>query len=94
MDKPEQILEAAGFDIDDLEAEGTILYRNPDFHTAIVGVTTDNHVVYDYNAMLAYLVVKEKMTVEEAMEWIDYNTLQTYSSTGLMPIVMYPIKQD
>ena len=94
MDKPEQILEAAGFDIDDLESEGTILYRNPDFHTAIIGVTTDYHAVYDYERMVEYLMIHENFTYEESVEWIDYNTLRTYSSEGLMPIVMYPVKQD
>ena len=94
MDKPEQILEAAGFDIDDLESEGTILYRNPDFHTAIIGVTTDYHAVYDYKRMVEYLMIHENFTYEESVEWIDYNTLRTYSSEGLMPIVIYPVKQD
>ena len=94
MEKPEQILEEAGFDIDDLEAEGTILYRNPDFHTAIIGVTTDYHAVYDYSKMIQYLMEYEDMDELSAIEWIDYNTLRTYSSEGLMPIVIYPVKQD
>lgn len=48
MKTPEEILEDNGYNIDDLEAEETILFRNPDFSTAIIGVDDNNRVVYDY----------------------------------------------
>lgn len=90
---PEEILENNGYDIDALQEEKVILYRNPDFSTAIVGMSDDYRVVYDYEKMIDYLMNEEDFDYEEAVEWIDYNTLRTYSSEGQMPIVMYPIEQ-
>lgn len=90
MDKtPEEILEENGYDIKALEEERTLFFRNPDFSTAIIGVTDDYHIVYDYDKMVEHLVKYEDMTEEEAIEWLDYNTLRSYSSEGLMPIVVY-----
>ena len=91
---PEEILEDNGFDIELLTEEETILYRNPDFSSAIIGVSSDYHIVYDYEKMVEHLVKYDEMTYEEAVEWIDYNTLGAYISEGKMPIVIYPIKQE
>ena len=70
-----------------------MLYRNPDFASAIIGISSDYHVIYDYELMIEHLMKYADMTYEEAVEWIDYNTLGAYISEGKMPIVMYPIKQ-
>ena len=37
MKTPEEILEENGYSIEELEESETILFRNPDFSTAIVG---------------------------------------------------------
>ena len=91
---PEQILEDSGFDIELLTEEETMLYRNPDFASAIIGISSDYHVIYDYELMIEHLMKYDDMTYEESVEWIDYNTLGAYTSEGKMPIIMYPIKQD
>lgn len=93
MDKPEQILEAAGFDIDDLEAEGTILYRNPDYADCIVGVSYNGEVIYDFDKMINHLIVnKIAKDYDDAMDFIYYNA--SFGTSGhKMPIIMYPIKQ-
>ena len=90
---PEEILEDNGYDIETLQEEKTILYRNPDFSTAIIGISDSYHVVYDYNKMIEHLMTYEGWSEEESIEWIDYNTLRAYTSEGKMPIVMYPIEQ-
>jgi hypothetical protein len=90
---PEEILEDNGYDIETLQEEQTILYRNPDFSTAIIGISDDYRIVYDYNKMIEHLITYDGFTEEEAIEWIDYNTLRAYCSEGQMPIVMYSIEQ-
>lgn len=90
---PEEILENNGYDIETLQEEKTILYRNPDFSTAIIGISDDYHIVYDYNKMVEHLMTYEGFTEEESVEWIDYNTLRVYTSGCKMPIIMYPIEQ-
>ena len=72
--------------------EDTLVFDNLAYDSAIIGVTTDDRVVYDYDKMLEDLVVNENFTLEEAIEWIDYNTIGIlpYSEDN-RPIVMYPI---
>lgn len=72
--------------------EDALVFDNLAYDSAIIGVTTDDRVVYDYDKMVEDLVVNENFTLEEAMEWIDYNTIGVlpYSEDN-RPIVMYPI---
>ena len=91
--EPEEILEDNGYDIEILKEEGTLFYRNFDYASAIVGISDDSRIVYNYELMVQHLVLHEGFTEDEAREWIDYNTLRAYTSEGKMPIVMYPIEQ-
>jgi hypothetical protein len=52
--------------------ENTIIYTNPSYADAYVGVTTDGIAIYDYDRMVECLM-KDGMNEEEAIEWIDYN---------------------
>lgn len=72
--------------------EDALVFDNLAYDNAIIGITTDDRVVYDYDKMVEDLVVNENFTLEEAMEWIDYNTIGIlpYSEDN-RPIVMYPI---
>ena len=72
--------------------EDTLVFDNLAYDNAIIGITTDDRVVYDYDKMVEDLVVNEDFTLEEAIEWIDYNTIGIlpYSEDN-RPIVMYPI---
>ena len=72
--------------------EDALVFENLAYDNAIIGISTDDRVVYDYDKMVEDLVVNEGFTLEEAIEWIDYNTIGVlpYSETN-KPIVMYPI---
>ena len=72
--------------------EDALVFDNLAYDKAIIGITTDDRVVYDYDKMVEDLVVNEDFTLEEAIEWIDYNTIGIlpYSEDN-RPIVMYPI---
>ena len=50
------------------------LYTNSEFNCAFVGLTHDGRAVYDYELMIESLVNNDKMTREEAIDFIDYNT--------------------
>ena len=65
---------------------------NYDYSSAFIGVSTDNRAVYDYEKMVEWLINTEGFTEEEAIEWIDYNTLRAIEYFGEdAPIIMYPI---
>lgn len=71
--------------------EDAIVFANPDYANAIIGVTTDGQVVYDYYMMVEHLIHTDGMSEEEAVEFIDYNTLGAIHGSSDYPIVMYHI---
>lgn len=91
MKTPETILEDNGYSIIDLQDEGTILLKNPDYTSAIVGMSDDYRVIYNYERMLDYLVETENMSYEDAADFISYDTIRAINYiSGNRPIIMYP----
>lgn len=77
--------------------ETTIVLRNPSYRPAIVGSTDDGALVYDYSKMVQYLIDTDHMTEEEAVEFIDYNTMRAipyFASSGIVPIIMHSADED
>ena len=69
--------------------EDAIVFDNPDYDFAIIGITTDGKVVYDYSKMIESLMEQDKMTYLEAVEFIDYNTIRVIPYAGeYAPIIM------
>ena len=64
----------------------TILFANPGYEDAFIGVTPEGVALYDYNLMVQFLIEKEGWDEMEAVEWIDYNC--SYGGGGY-PIVVY-----
>ena len=73
----------------DLYGDDLVIFRNPDYESAIIGVTYDNRVVYDYDKMVADLMATDGMSLEEAMEFIDYNTIRALSYFESAPVIIY-----
>lgn len=72
----------------------TIVFDNPSYVTAAIGLSQDGRVVYDYEAMIEYLMETDEMEYEDAMEFIDYNTIRAIPYFGEMaPVVLYPFEQ-
>lgn len=77
----------------DLGGEDAIVFENPSYDSAIVGLTSSGQVVYDYDLMLESLMLHDNMSMEEAMDFISYNTERSlsYLSNPQKPIIMYPL---
>ena len=72
--------------------EGVKYLTNYDYETALIGVTGDGRAVYDFDKMVEWLVDTEEFTEEEAIEWIEYNTVRALPYMGSdHPIIMYPL---
>ena len=72
--------------------EDAIVFDNMSYDGSIVGVTTDGRVVYDYNKMIDELMEDEGWSYEDAIEWIDYNTIRSLPYAGPHgPIIMYSV---
>ena len=72
--------------------EGVEYLTDFSYDHALMGVTHDNRAVYDYEKMVEWLIRTEGLTEEEAIEWIDYNTLRALVYFGEdAPIIMYQL---
>lgn len=76
----------------DLGYEEAVIFDNPDYDAAIIGVSSDDRVIYDYDLMIECLMIDEGMSMEDAIDFIDYNTLRALPYAGSDgPIVMYKL---
>ena len=85
MDARER-LENAGY-------EDVVTLSNYSYDDALIGVTDDGRAIYDYDRMVTWLMVTERFTEEEAVEWVDYNTIRALPYMGEnAPIIMHRIE--
>ena len=78
----------------DMGYEDTVVFVNPSYETAIVGVSYDDRAIYDLDLMIDYLVENDGMTEEEALEFIDYNTVRACNYMEGAPIIMTRLIDD
>lgn len=72
--------------------ENVKYFTNYGYDDALIGVSDDGRAIYDYEKMIEWLMDEEGWTDEEAVEWIEYNTIRAlpYFGEGA-PIIMYPL---
>ena len=71
---------------------GSTYFTNPEFLDAIVGVSNDGRLAYSYIKMVDELMLTTKLSYEEAVEFIEYNTLRTLPFMGdKCPIILNSI---
>ena len=72
--------------------ENIVVFDNVGYDDALIGVSEDGRAIYDYDLMVKWLVDNDNMTISDAVEWIDYNTIRALPYAGeKAPIVMYRI---
>lgn len=60
-------IENEGFEDD------VIIFKNPSYDDALIGVTKDKRAVYDYNKMIEWLATNENMDYESAADFISWD---------------------
>ena len=70
--------------------EESIVFRNPDYEDAIVGYdVVDDRVIYDYDLMAESLIKEYGITLEEAVDIINYDTIGSLCCIGeKKPIIL------
>ena len=68
--------------------EGVVIFDNPSYDDALIGITTDARAVYDYELMVEWLFKNYGWSREDAVEWIEYNTLRAMLYRANAPIVI------
>lgn len=75
--------------------EDTVVFDNPAFATAFIGLSSDGRAVYDYEKMVESLMEEDGIDYVDAVEFIDYNTIRSLPYWyDRAPIVVYPIVED
>ena len=77
--------------------EGAIVFDNPSFDNSIIGVSTENRVVYDYEKMVEELLSEEtEIDEEQARDWIEYDTIRSvsYLNEEQAPIIIYSMSRE
>lgn len=74
----------------DMGYDEVIIFDNPSYEGALIGITWDNQAVYDYDLMIQSLMKEDNMTEEEAADFISYNA--SYRLGDEYPIIMNSIK--
>ena len=71
--------------------EGVTIFENPNYDSAIIGMSNEGRVIYDYEKMAEYLMDTDDMTYEEAIEFIEYNTIRAIPYFPNGPTVLMEI---
>ena len=76
-------------------AEDALKFESPSFDSAIIGVDYFGRLVYGYEKMIAEFMKTNNVTEEEAIDFIDYNTIRSLPYYGdNTPIVMIMYGED
>lgn len=75
--------------------ENSIVFDNPSFDKSIIGYDQTDidkpRIIYDYDKMIAEFMNDNNCSAEDAIDFIEYNTIGACSSKDSYPIIMYPI---
>jgi len=61
------------------------------FADAVIGLSEDHRLVYDFDKMVEGLMKHEGMSDTEAIEFIEFNTLRSLPYLSNPPIIVYPL---
>lgn len=71
---------------------GCVVLDNASYDNSIIGTTFDGRAIYDFNLMIEELSNDNEWGYEEAVEWIEYNTIRALPYMGSKaPIIMYEL---
>lgn len=72
--------------------EGIKYLTNYSYDDALIGVSEDGRAIYDFDKMVKWLMNETGLSDNEAIEWIEYNTMRALPYMGSdAPIIMYAL---
>ena len=75
--------------IEEFGYEDVVIFSNPSYASAFIGISEDNRATYDYNKMVEYLKEKEGWSDIEAIEFIEYNSIRSLPYYENSPIIIH-----
>ena len=73
---------AVNHDIRNMLPYGTIVLDNASYDNSIIGTTFDGRAIYDYESMAMELMEDEGLSYDDAVDWIEYNTIRSLGYFG------------
>lgn len=81
--------------LNEMGLEDFIVFENPDYDSAIIGYSDDYRIIYDFDLMVEHLMTVDNMSFEDAIEFIEYNTIRSIPYAGpSTPIVLHRIYEQ
>lgn len=62
--------------------ENTLVFDSPSFDKSIIGLTFDGRAIYELHRMANELSEDDKISQEDALEFIEYNTVRSLPYVG------------
>lgn len=62
-----------------------VIFINQAYDNSIIGTTFDGRAIYDFDKMVQELMTDEGWSEEEAIDWIEYNTIRALPYCGDKP---------
>lgn len=75
--------------IEEYEYDDVVVFDNPSYASAFIGISNDNRAIYDYNKMVEFLMEEEDFGEIEAIEFIEFNSIRSLPYYENSPIIMY-----
>lgn len=72
--------------------DNVIVFSNPSYTDALIGLTDMNQAVYDYDLMVEWLIKHENMDLEDAADFIDYNS--SFYCGEHYPVIYYGFEEE
>jgi hypothetical protein len=69
--------------------DDVVIFDTPSYDEAFVGLSEDNRAIYDFDKMVECL----DMPAEEAIEFIEYNTIRALPYFAGAPIILYRVEE-
>lgn len=61
---------------------GTIVLDNSAYDNSIIGMTLDGRLIYEINYMIDEFMNDNQCSEQEAIEWVEYNTMRALPYFG------------
>ena len=72
--------------------EDVIIFDNPSYTGALIGLTNKNQAVYDYDLMVEWLIKHENMDLEDAVDFISWN--DSFCCGEHYPVIYYNYEEE
>ena len=91
MAKPKKDNRTAREKLEDNGYEDIIIIEDDCYRESCIGVTSDDRAVYDYGKMIVEFSKARKVSLDDAMEYVDYNIIRALPHYGAKaPGVFFP----